>query len=254
MITMDAVKTSVYKLGRVAFSVKNCDEGFTEDLDVLLPHASETEYEDIDIHDVKMGCERDLRGLLNHILKKHLGCLWIDAGCLITPAGKKILISGQSGAGKSTTTMALALGYGWKVVAEDLLLLDKEQDMLLTFASPFSLKSGTFEMLKECVGRGPDPILQSEWSPLGEMAASGTFDAHFDFSIVLNRAVDGEPNLVLDEVSPIEYLRSILPISNTLRYKDASEKMIEYFSSGRCVRFSGGTLRERLDTILDLCK
>src|ERR1700722_506057 len=146
MITAETSKTSVFHLGRVVFSVANCQSDFQKTLDILLPHHANPEsLKEEDIYEVNTGCTQDIRGLLTHILKRHLGCIWIDAAALIAPNGKKVLIVGQSGAGKSTTTMALALRYGWKVLGEDLVLLDQKTDQIINFASPFSLKKGTRE-------------------------------------------------------------------------------------------------------------
>ena len=182
------------------------------------------------------------------LLKRHHDCMWLDAGCLIAPNGKKILFVGRSGAGKSTTTMALALAYDWKVIAEDILLIDIHQNRLITFGGPFSLKEGTLELLWNSIGRVPDPILNGEWSPLGAMAAPTETEARFDFAIVLfaGSAMSVSP------ISSIEFLRNCLPLSNILRITGAGEKLVDYVSAGSCLEIEGGTLKERLNFILSL--
>lgn len=249
--SVDAKRPVVFRLGRVTFSITNCDTVFEKELHELLPRCDE----DVPLEqvvEIKTGCSRDVRGLLNHIFKRHSGCLWIDAGCLISPNNRKVLIAGQSGAGKSTLTMALALGYGWKVLAEDVLLIDCKADNLLTFASPFSLKDGTFELLKSTVGKAPEPILLDEWSPLKEMSAKGEFAAEFDLSILVERPNGRNVDLQTSAIPAQTLLRRVLPISNILRIDGASEKALSYFDRGQCLNVVGGTLRERIDLLLEL--
>lgn len=247
MTSQDAQNsTSVYKLGRVAFTVEGSDQNFRNELDTLLPRC-------VDTVQKKIANPSTLRTLQNDIYEMHDDCLWLDAGCLVTPNGKKVLIIGRSGAGKSTTTMALALGYDWKVVAEDILLIDYKKDLLITFGAPFSLKPGTAELLDESIGRAPDPIIGGEWSPLGTMLAPRNLTAQFDVSIVFTR--DNEnPQFNISPLSASEFLRKCLPVSNVLRMKGAGEKLLDYVSPGKCLEIAGGTVRQRVDKILQLAK
>lgn len=238
----------VYRLGNISFSVPPNQGPELENLDVLLPAGSQSDY--LQIPD---GVVYDLRSLQNFILEKHRGLIWLDAGCLINKSGKKLLIVGISGAGKSTTTMALALGYGWKVIAEDILLIDLNSDRLITFGAPFSLKPGTFQLLKDNVGAVPAPIFGEEWAPLGDLASYETNPAHFEFAIVFGATAKPALPLSVKQVSTGIYLRQILSISNILRLKGASEKMFEYLDGALCFTITGGSLRERLDHILEHC-
>jgi hypothetical protein len=252
MMTAEISKSTVFKLGRVAFSVANCENDFKTTLDILFPHCPNPEtLKEEEIYEVHTGCIQDIRGLLNHILKRHLGSIWIDAGVLIAPNGKKVLLVGQSGAGKSTTTMALALGYGWKVLGEDLILLDQKTDKIISFASPFSLKEGTRELLEETIHKAPDPILLDEWSPMGSMAAHGDVDLPFDISIFFERSLEYDPQLQIIETAKSEFVRKMLRVSNLLRHKDSPEKMVGYLGSGPCLTMRSGTLPERLQAILN---
>jgi len=236
--------TPVYKLGRIPFTVEDSDQTFRDELNVLLPKSPDSAKESVS----KL---TTLRALQNHIYEMHDDCLWLDAGCLITPNGKKILIIGRSGAGKSTTTMALALGYDWKVVAEDILLIDYQNDLLITYGAPFSLKPGTVELLRDSIGQVPDPIIGGEWSPLGKMVAPSGQSAYFDVSIVFTRNYD-QPAFRINTLTPAEFLRKCLPVSNILRMKGAGEKLLEYVSAGQCLEIEDGTVSERLDKILQL--
>lgn len=252
MMRAETSKATIFQLGRVIFSVANCDQEFQTTLDTLFPrHPNPESLAPEEIYEVQTGCIQDIRGLLNHILKRHLGSIWVDAGALIAPNGKKVLIVGQSSAGKSTTTMALALGYGWKVLGEDLVLLDQKTDKIITFASPFSLKAGTRELLEATIQKAPSPIVLGEWSPLGDMAGNGEIDLPFDLSIFLERGAQFDPQLQIIEGSQSEFVRMILRISNLLRLKDSAEKMIGYLGARPCLTLRSGSLPDRLQAIRD---
>jgi len=250
-----AVKKTAYALGKICFSIDNCDPEFERDLEILLPHSNNPDLSEEDIIEIRTGCEKDVRGLLNHILKRyHSGCLWIDAACLISPAGKRVLIAGRSSTGKSTTTMALALGHGWKVLAEDLTLFDLKADRVLKFASPFSLKTGTKELLENTVGRSPEPVLRSEWAPMNELASTeDSCPANFDFALYFTQIFQGPEHLTVSKLTPTEYLRKLLDCSNILRIPDSANKFVEYISNGPCLMLDGGSLEARIAAIREMC-
>ncbi len=252
-MSIDALNKTLFSLGRTVFFAQNCDPSFEQDLKILLPRYSQSGAHEITPLAIETDGTNDLRALLNVVLEDHAGCVWIDAGCLIAPSGAKILLSGFSGAGKSTTTMALALGYGWKVLAEDLLLIDVQEKKVLSFASPFSLKRGTLELLQDCLGRTPEPILQGEWLPLNDMAADGEYEANFDLTVLLEPAKpDAATGLRLLSMHPTAYLRKLIRISNILRIDRATEVISEAIEKSECFTFIGGTLQERVDTIREL--
>jgi hypothetical protein len=235
---------AVYKLGRVAFSVENSNPTLSDELDALIPKCQSPAEE-------TLNSPETLRTLQNSIYELHNDCLWLDAGCLITPSQKKVLIIGRSGAGKSTTTMAMALAYNCKVVAEDILLIDIKNDKLITFGAPFSLKPGTLELLRDSVGKVPSPIIGGEWSPLGDMVAPRDVSANFDVSLVFTRNYQA-PNFHITTITPAEFYRKCLPISNILRMKGAGEKLLQYVGSGICLEIEDGTVQQRVDKILEL--
>src|ERR1700731_322321 len=100
----ETITSPVFELGRIRFRVTDCDSNFKSELSLLLPHsrsAEPTEVLDISASD------KDLRAVVNDILKRHDNCLWADAACLLSTNGKKFLLVGASSSGKSTTSMAL---------------------------------------------------------------------------------------------------------------------------------------------------
>ncbi len=247
MTAKNAAPPAVYKLGRIAFAIKDGLAPFLGDLEILLPRCDDAK--ESEVHFVN---SNNLRDLQNHIFELHSGCLWLDAGCLVTPNDKKILIVGRSGAGKSTTTMALALAHDWKVVAEDILLIDINKDELITFGAPFSLKPGTQELLLDSIGKAPTPIVRLEWSPLGDMVAPQGASAFFDYCFVFTRN-HTDPAFQVSKLTASEYYRKCLPISNIIRIPAAGEKLLEYVSAAQCFEINDGTLDERLHKILEIC-
>ena len=244
------VSSPVFELGRVRFRVKDCEvEGnFKRDLSLLLPH-SRSQYEnEEDIVEVSVN-GADLRAVVNDILKRHDDCLWADAACLLSTNGKKFLLVGASSSGKSTTSMALALGFGWKVLAEDVTLIDPATNEVLRFPSPFSLKSGTAELLRQSVGSTPDPILLGEFFPMNSVAAESSIKAPFDFAIVLDRR---QPDLKMTEIRPDDFIRRALPVSNILRVANGAPLFTSFVESGKCFSLSGGTVEQRLDILRGL--
>jgi hypothetical protein len=239
------VKPSYFKLGQVQFSIKNCNDEFAGKLAQLLPSIAPPADEADAPKQLNMGCVADVRELVNYILKRHKKTLWVDAACTVSPNGKSFLLSGKSGAGKSTTTLALALGYQWKALSEDITLLNPETDEIISFGTPFSLKAGTVELVENAVGVTPAPILLGEWVPMKEHNLSHDVALPFDFAIHLELDDKSAP-LEIRKVSQSEYMRKILPWSNMLRSDAGPEKFLEYLSHDQCYVISGGTLSDRI--------
>lgn len=255
--------TTIFKLGKVAFSVRNCDAQFAEQLEQLLPRCEDSTVREEDIIDVNMGCCQDFTGLINHIYRRQKGCLWINAACLLSPSGRKVLIAGIPGSGKSTVAMTLALGYGWKVWSEDITVFDYKRGKILGFASPFALRAGTRELLQDAVDIDPQPILLNEFMPVGELAVRHDGALPVDVSIILEQMQPApeqmqppleqtQPALEQKEISLNDYMRQILQISNILRLDDGTTAFETCFDATRCFALSGGTLRERVNKIIEI--
>ena len=51
---------------------------------------------------------------------------------------------------------------------------------------------------------------------------------------------------------PSVYLKQILPISNAMRLPGATDKLTHYLSGSACYRIKGGSLKERIDAMVEL--
>lgn len=240
-------KYSAYQLGRVTFTVDNCDPLFRRKLDSLIPIVkADAEPKVIDV----AGFD-NLRELVNVILKDHDNAIWIDAGALVAPSGKRFLIAGESSAGKSTLTMAMAIGYGWRVITEDLLLIDTAKDQSLSLRTPFSFKPGTIQLLESTIGTKICELIDGEWLPLNTMAVDEDLPACFDCVIVLE-GMDPVQPVLIGYMKPHHFVRHILSCSNLLHLEDGIDKLLEYLQSSHCYVMQYGSLKQRIDTMLQL--
>ncbi len=241
----------IYRLGKVFFQIRNCKTEYEELLDRLLPRASASSLaRDPNIQEINTGCSFGVRELINHVLHKHRKCIWADAACLVAPSGAKFLLTGRSSAGKSTTTLAMALAHGWKTVAEDITLFDRSTGEILSFPTPFSLKAGTADLLEKTIGKRPSPIIDDEWVPMQSLSMDDNVKGPADFAIHLIRE-DAGP-ITREEISPSDYLRYIMPNSNVLRMPDGIEQFLSNVREGGCFVIRNGSLSERMDALLQL--
>lgn len=242
----------LFSLGDVRFSVNRCAADFATLVDQLfIPAGNQTEsVKDSDVFHYTSDGE-NIRQLIDSVLKLHPECLWIDAAALITPQGKKILLTGKSGAGKSTTTLALALKYGWKMIAEDVLLINRSTNRLVNFPSPCSLKANAPELLLTTIGIEPSPLIGGEWLLMGDLANTQTHHAPFDIAINLELVHKHEP-LFTERISVSEFCRAILANSNALRTSSGLTDLQDCLEDSLCFKMISGTLEDRLAQILHL--
>jgi hypothetical protein len=236
----------VFRLGRISFTVKTDDCSFEQQLPKVLPVCDAKE--DM-VYEIE--ATNNYRELISEVIKLQSDYLWLSAACIMSPQGHKVLISGHSNAGKSTTALALAMANGWKVLSEDLTCIDLKTNKILAFSTPFSLKTGTIEILQKTINIVPEPVVFSEWVPLNDFHVQGEYKAEFDLSLFFGKAVYGEP-LIQVPCSFGKYIRLCLPCSNLIYFQDGPDKLTEYIGSGECYEVMGGTLAERMELIIGL--
>lgn len=78
-------------------------------------------------------------GQAHHYLMLHAAVLERNGACVIMP--------GEPGAGKSTLTAALMLS-GWRLLSDELALIDRDDGLLVGLARPVSLKNASIEVIR----------------------------------------------------------------------------------------------------------
>ncbi len=239
-----------YQLGEAKFSLTHADPDFESVLDRLLPHChGENSYEAKAL-EIQMGLSFDIAELLRQVIAQHERCLLIQSACLVSPNGHQVLITGAPGSGKTTMAVALSLRYGWRVVSEDMTIINTEKNKIVSFAAPFNLSPGIRKILAASGVSLPGFILR-EWYPLAAHVAEPTCDARFDVSVHL----DGEPTateLSCVRTSKSDQIRKIFPISNLLSVR-GTDRFLECLPESFCYTFAGGSLSKRLEKTFELC-
>lgn len=251
-----------YQLGQVKFAVTNCDELLEEELRNCLPICRENTAEHTTFYDAKKDSIKNIVDLINHIHKRHEGTLWILGAGVVSPSGRKLLIAGPSHTGKSTTALALVLGFGWKVLSEDITHIDITEKAIINFASPFAVKRGTltsiqnalraFDKTLDMSSFDPNTVKPTSWVPLESASTGCNMSTPFDQAVYFD--IFDENILRHDHLTSLEYMRALLPISNIARLSQVANKFYDYVAEDSCYRFSGGNLKQRLDRIIQLCE
>lgn len=194
-----------------------------------------------------------LISILDRALADHAGLLWIDASAVLSTKGQLVLISGPSHSGKTTLTLTMSLAHGWKIVSEDIVLIDLETNQIIPFARPLSLRQDTRDKIKQATGIDPGPLTFDSWTFNNDNYCLETKPAAFDLSIDLDvTASDSTIQLERKEVPAAAFIRRIITHSNVLRLTNGTDKLVTCFESGACQILTAGTLKERVAAMLQL--
>lgn len=240
----------LYRLGRAAFKLTHADAEFEPVVSRLLQHCENEQITKEQICDVQMGLSLNIGECINQMVAQHVNCLTIEAACLVSPAGQKVLISGVSNSGKTTTALALAFAHGWKVASENTTIIDPEKDQIISFAAPFNLKPGTRDLLGAAKIILPGFILR-EWYPMPTEMLANDCQAKLSLAVHFDGEVQND-TLLCQKNSVAEYTRKIFPISNLLSTR-SSGKFMEYLPENSCYQIKNGSLAQRVQKILELC-
>lgn len=261
-----------YILGTYIYQLKSENQDLLAVLDQLLPtyksnenfeQSSEVEVIDLDGPLAIRGLDETLFAkdepvmalisLLDRALADHAGYLWIDASALTTPDGKLVLISGPSHSGKTTLTLAMALAHGWKILAEDIVLIDVESGYLAPFARPLSLRPDTTEKVRQATGHDAGAFVLDGW--LGNQSWYNLEPIKAKFYMAVDLTVtdkNSSESLQIKPVSNGEFLRSLMTHSNVLRYDKGVNVLSQAFETSKLYLLSKGSLQDRIQTILKL--
>lgn len=202
----------------------------------------------------QLACDTVL-AFMGKAMSEHASCAWIDAASLLPPEGDLVLLAGPSEAGKTTLSLAMHLAHGWRALAEDITLIELTSRQIIPFARPSSLRPGCAEMIHRATGHRPEPLLLGEWFFAKQMFVHERLPAKFAAAVRLEPATENacEP-ISLRAVPAADYLRSLLPLSNSLRLTSAVNLLHDAIADARCFVLRGGTLEERMDLLLDIAK
>lgn len=246
----------IYHLGDAVFTLKNCDATFLQTVENILPHFTGDPSSRPEIEEINTGCTKEILDLIRHVASLHQKqrYVWIEASCLLTPEGKKVLIAGKSQSGKSTTTLALSLGKHWPVLSENLCLINYESRRLLKHLAPAALDETALQVLQN-EGVSPEHTYSLEWRknrvwvPVLDLIGDQRFDPSFDIAVWLDRDLPADSSFSVAPISSGEFARKALSVSNLLKIKGASDSFFESIAKARCLVIAGGELDQRLDAI-----
>lgn len=189
--------------------------------------------------------------------RQHGDCLWIDAAALVSPCGQAVMLAGASMSGKTTLSTALSLFCGWKIVSEDICLLDFSSSSSLSlsvwpFVAPLSLRPGTKERLMKA-GAAHIPLTRDEWFFVAGIFQEIPLVLPFQLCLLL-REVDPEKpgTLSTSPLAPGDFLQFLMPLSNMVRKPDGMVALGQSLGSSRCYLLEGGNIAERKDELVRL--
>ncbi len=260
----------IFRLGRFIFSLSGSDSALIEELESLFEHtAVKAAEKDVHIlnfddipsitpnwkrHQLENGKIEHVRIVTLRAMEHHLGLMWLDAAILVTPTKQTVLISGDTHAGKSTVALALSIGYGWKIVTEDVALIDLEQKKAIVFASPLSIRAGTTERVKNAIAVEVPPLIVDKWIVPHSLAATEDPSAHFSSVFHLNYTDPSCPEIFECTEMPISsYVRQILRISNLIQL-DAAGLFHDCVAEATFHQIGGGSLSDRLSAIINIAQ
>ncbi|HEY9679224.1 MAG TPA: hypothetical protein V6C76_14540 [Drouetiella sp.] len=258
--------TKSYRLGNYRFQIKSSDKALSTSIGSLFEEYSiDVDKDPLSLIDIDLplnivpgwdevvaeasGLEI-VRLIVRRALNYHHDFFWLDAATLVSPTGKLVLIAGPSHSGKSTAATALAFGHGWKLLAEDVSLVDPSNHRLIPFSSPLSLREGSLERIKKATGVLPAPVVGDEWIAMKNHLHANTIDFKLDLAIALD-VTDGQHDDILSttEVTPLKLMHSLLPLCNAIHLNNGIELLEQSLAKATCYKVSGGSLKERLQFI-----
>ncbi len=178
---------------------------------------------------------------------------WVEAAALRNQNDDMLLLTGGSYAGKTTLSLALALTGEWKILSEDIVLVDVDNECMVPFARPLSLRAGSMERIAQATGLPSKKLLDDEWYFDPEVYYYKSLPLKFKNALHLEPFTAQTPDqLAVEKISPAVYVRKILELSNLLRYPGGIELFSRSIEEADCYLLRGGQLKDRLDFVSTL--
>lgn len=242
----------IYELGGTHFRLANYVPELASQIEALFPLA-QSDPTGGDVITLDLADFRDVRSMIDHLLRLMPERIWIAAATLISPANKILMLCGRPSSGKTSLTAILAFKYRWRIIAEDVTLIDYAQNELVSLQSPLSMKPGACARWCRLAGVEEPPMLFNEWIPTAEHAARGRYPAHFDAAVMLSRFEAEERTLELQQLPRESFVSSLLQLSNIIHKPQSAHLISEYLADASCATLHGGNLSERLTAVIELC-
>lgn len=176
----------------------------------------------------------------------------MDGCALVTKGSQLVFLAGASRAGKTTMTVAAAQKLGWKIISEDLILIDPALSRIVSVVHPLSLRPGAQQLIAEATGLPPVSLYLDRWLACPDMFYIGPAgQPRFAHSILIDSAPNGAP-FSAASLRSHEFLRALLPLSNALNVDDGTNSLNACIEQSSCSIIGGGTVGERLAFLTEL--
>jgi hypothetical protein len=190
--------------------------------------------------------------LITDAYRHHQGLIYVDGCALVTTGSQLVFLAGASRAGKTTLTVAAAQKLGWKIVSEDLVLLDPAFGRIVPVVHPLSLRPGAQQLIAEATGLPPLSLYLDRWLACHDMFYTGpSSPPRFAHSILIDSAPNDAP-FSASSLRSHELLRALLPLSNALSLDDGTNSLNACIEQSSCSIICGGTVGERLAFLTEL--
>jgi hypothetical protein len=262
---------TIVSLGRWQGILKSKDAGFLESILDVLPKAFRNDLVSntvlVNIDDPNSQTNDPglaITQVINEALRHHEDLLWIDASCLKTNDNKLVLIAGDSMSGKTTISLAFAGLENWKILAEDIALIDFDNNQILNFARPLSLREGSLDRIKRIKSFNFSKPLLNNWYYDPFLYLNEPESLNIELAVLLSKTLKEEgtpikgkhqppPSLQVTRLEPESFVRALLPISNLLhKPQSLALKLSQCLKNATCLELCHGELDERMQAISKL--
>lgn len=214
-------------------------------LDLDKPRTGDSQFSLALSHDIS----ETVRSIIAISVNAHTGCLWLHGTLLQDERQQTILLAGKAHAGKTTVTLALAYLFGYKIVADDFVLIDLENEAVVPFAAPARIREGTRALINELAKREVIKASDEPWMPLVPLMSNQDCPAKFNAIFYLSYINSQVVNPVSQSaISVSDFLRMMARNSNLLK-TNSLDRAVRLFNGCSAYTIEGGGLRDRVELI-----